>query len=305
MKILNGILETIGNTPLIRLPKYSEESGANIYVKLEKMNPTSSIKDRAAYEMIRTAEEEGVLKEGATIIEPTSGNTGVGIAMISAARGYKSIIVMPDTMSIERRQLMSAFGAEVVLTSGGEGMAGTLKKAEELNKEIEGSWIAGQFSNTNNAKAHYKTTGPEIFEALDGKVDILVAGIGTGGTITGIGQYLKEKKADVRVVGVEPAASPLLTKGEAGAHKIQGIGANFIPDILDKNVLDDVIAVENDDAINQTVEMAKTEGLLCGISSGAALYAGRQLASLPENKDRNIIVILPDTGERYLSTGIF
>ncbi|MDD6920266.1 MAG: cysteine synthase A [Eubacteriales bacterium] len=305
MKILNGILETIGNTPLIRLPKYSEESGANIYVKLEKMNPTSSIKDRAAYEMIRTAEGEGVLKEGATIIEPTSGNTGVGIAMISAARGYKSIIVMPDTMSIERRQLMSAFGAEVVLTPGSEGMAGALKKAEELNKEIEGSWIAGQFSNTNNAKAHYKTTGPEIFEALDGKVDILVAGIGTGGTITGIGQYLKEKKADVRVVGVEPAASPLLTKGEAGAHKIQGIGANFIPDILNKNVLDDVIVVENDDAINQTVEMAKTEGLLCGISSGAALYAGRQLASLPENKDRNIIVILPDTGERYLSTGIF
>lgn len=305
--IINSITEAIGGTPLMRLNniEHSEAAGAKIYGKLEAMNPAGSIKDRAALWMIKDAEEKGILKEGGTIIEPTSGNTGIGLAAIAAAKGYKAVFVLPDTMSIERRKLLAAYGAELVLTEGKKGMQGSVDKAEELHRQIPNSIIAGQFVNFANAQAHIDTTGPEIWNDLDGKADILVAGVGTGGTITGTGRYLKEKNPEVQIVAVEPKHSPLLSEGKTGPHNLQGIGANFVPEVLDQGVIDEIIPVLEEDAYALARKLAREEGYLAGITSGAALWAAIQLSKRTENKDRNIVVILPDSGERYLSTVLF
>lgn len=304
MKIYNSMLDLIGNTPLVRISKINKGEG-NVIAKIEKNNPGGSAKDRVAKNMIEEAEEKGILKPGGVIIEPTSGNTGIGLCAVASAKGYKAIIVMPDSMSQERINLIKAFGAEIVLTPGKEGMAGAVNKAEQLAKETDGAWIAGQFVNRANAVAHIKTTGPEIWEDTDGKVDILVASIGTGGTVTGTGEFLKSKNSEIQVIGVEPASSPLLTEGKAGPHKIQGIGANFIPDVLNKEILDEVLTITDEEAYEMTDRLAKEEGLLCGISSGATLAAACRIAERPENKGKNIVAVLMDTGERYLSTGVF
>lgn len=307
MRIYKNITELIGKTPLIALENYGKDLEGNLIVKLERNNPAGSIKDRAAKYMIEEAEKKGVLKDGSTIIEPTSGNTGIGIAAIAASKGYKAIIVMSEAMTVERQNLIKAYGAEVVLTPAAGGMKASIEKAEELSYKVENSWIAGQFDNRDNVKAHIETTGPEIWEDTDGNVDFLVAGIGTGGTLTGTGEYLKSKNPSIKVIAVEPKASPVLTEGikAAAPHKIQGIGAGFIPSILNTTLYDEVISVSDEDAWETTRQLAVREGLLCGISSGAALAAGRELASRPENKKKNIVVILPDTGERYLSSGVF
>lgn len=305
MKYFKSAAEMIGHTPLLELNHYKKGLAARIFAKVEGMNPAGSIKDRAALSMITDAEADGRLKEGSVIIEPTSGNTGIGLAAIAAVRGYRIIIVMPDTMSVERRNLMRAYGAELVLSDGTKGMSGAIEKAKELSETIPDSFLAGQFVNPSNSKAHYMTTGPEIWEDMDGQVDIFVAGVGTGGTITGTGTYLKEKNPEIRVVAVEPEASQVLSKGQAGAHKIQGIGAGFVPEILDTKIYDEIIAVADEDAINTGAAIARTEGILVGISSGAAVYAAEQLARRPENAGKNIVVILPDHGDRYLSTPMF
>ena len=298
----SNIIDLIGNTPLLSL---KESTGCNIFAKAEFLNPGGSIKDRIAKNMIEVAEKEGKLKPGMTIVEPTSGNTGIGLASVAAAKGYRLIITMPETMRVERRQLIKAYGAELVLTEGSKGMKGAIAKAEELQAEIPNSIIAGQFINPANPKAHKETTGPEIWEDTDGEVDIFVAGVGTGGTVTGVGEYLKEKKASVKVVAVEPADSPVLSKGTAGAHKIQGIGAGFVPEVLNTGVYDEVIPVTNDDAFATGKLLGKNEGVLVGISSGAALWAAIELAKRPENKGKTIVALLPDTGDRYLSTPLF
>ena len=300
--IYKNFTELIGKTPIVELSNYGKALNAKLLAKVEFFNPTGSAKDRPALEMINDAEKRGLLKAGATIIEPTSGNTGIGLAAVAASRGYKAIIVMPATMSIERRKLMAVFGAQVVLTPGAEGMQGAIKKAEELQREIDGSFIPDQFSNDANATAHYKTTGPEIWEDTEGKVDIFVATVGTGGTLTGTARFLKEKNPDIKVVAVEPESSPLLSKGTAGSHKIQGIGANFVPAVLDVSIYDEVLTVTDDEAYAEAQIVAKTEGLMVGISSGAALAAAGKIAERAENAGKNIVVILPDTGERYLST---
>lgn len=300
--IYKSFTELIGKTPMVELSNYGKALNAKLLAKVEFFNPTGSAKDRPALEMINDAEERGLLKAGATIIEPTSGNTGIGLAAVAASRGYRAIIVMPDTMSIERRKLMAVFGAQVVLTPGDEGMQGSIKKAEELSREIEGSFIPDQFSNVANARAHYKTTGPEIWADTEGAVDIFVATVGTGGTLTGTARYLKEKNPNVKVIAVEPASSPLLSKGTAGSHKIQGIGANFVPAVLDVKVYDEVICVTDEESYAEAAALAKNEGLMVGISSGAALAAAKKIAERAENAGKNIVVILPDTGERYLST---
>lgn len=307
-QIIQSTTELIGNTPLLQLNRYTEAAGvtdAKIFAKLEYLNPAGSVKDRIALAMIEDAEEKGLIKEGATIIEPTSGNTGIGLAAVATARGYKTVITLPDTMSVERRNLLKAYGAELVLTDGSQGMKGAIAKAEELNKEIPNSVVLGQFVNPANPAAHKATTGPEIWDQTDGKVDIFVAGVGTGGTITGVGQYLKEQNPDVQVVAVEPASSAVLSTGQAGPHKIQGIGAGFVPDTLDTSVYDEIIPIENDDAFAEGKKFAVTEGVLVGISSGAALKAATILAARPENKGKNIVVLLPDSGDRYLSTPLF
>ena len=299
--------QLIGKTPLLELKRLEEKEGleARVLAKLEYFNPAGSVKDRIAKAMIDDAEAHGLLKEGSVIIEPTSGNTGIGLASVAAARGYRIIIVMPDTMSVERRQLMKAYGAELVLTEGAKGMKGAIAKADELAKEIPGGFIPGQFVNPANPAAHKATTGPEIWEDTDGKVDIFVAGVGTGGTITGVGEYLKEQNPEVKIVAVEPASSPVLSKGTSGAHKIQGIGAGFVPEVLNTAVYDEIIAVENEDAFAAGRLLGKTEGVLVGISSGAALHAAILLAKRPENKGKTIVALLPDTGDRYLSTALF
>lgn len=305
--IYQSIEQLIGKTPLLELTQFEKKYNlqAKLLAKVEFMNPGGSAKDRVAKAMIEDAEERGILQAGATIIEPTSGNTGIGLAVVAAAKGYRALIVMPDSMSMERRMLMKAFGAELVLTPGAKGMAGAIEKAEELQKEIPNSFVPGQFDNPANVKAHYETTGPEIFQDTEGKVDIFVAGIGTGGTISGVGKYLKEKNPEVRIIAVEPASSPLLSKGVAGSHGIQGIGANFVPSILIAEIYDEIIAVENEEAFRFGKEVSKTEGLLVGISSGAAVFAAMKVAERPENAGKNIVVFLPDTGERYLSTAMF
>lgn len=307
MPIYKSVAELVGKTPLVEIENYEKKHGlkAKILVKLEYFNPAGSVKDRVAKEMIENAEQSGKLKAGATIIEPTSGNTGIGLAAIAAAKGYKVILTMPETMSVERRNLIKAYGAETVLTEGAKGMKGAIAKAQELNAQIAGSIIMGQFENPANPEAHRKTTAPEIWEDTDGKVDIFVAGVGTGGTITGVGEYLKAKNPAIKVVAVEPASSPVLSKGVAGAHKIQGIGAGFVPDILNTKIYDEIITVENDDAFAAGKEFGKVEGVLVGISSGAALWAATQLALREENAGKNIVVLLPDTGDRYLSTPLF
>ena len=299
--------QLIGHTPLLELTHIEKAHGlkAKILAKLEYFNPAGSVKDRIAKAMVDDAEAKGLLKPGSVIIEPTSGNTGIGLASVAAARGYRIIIVMPETMSVERRQLMKAYGAELVLTEGAKGMKGAIAKADELAKEIPGSFVAGQFVNPANPKAHYETTGPEIWADTDGQVDIFVAGVGTGGTITGTGKFLKEQKSDVKVVAVEPKTSAVLSTGVAGSHKIQGIGAGFVPDVLDTHVYDEIIPVDNDDAFAVGKEVGKREGVLVGISSGAALWAAIELAKRPENAGKNIVVLLPDTGDRYLSTPLF
>lgn len=305
--IYKGTLGLIGNTPLVEVVNLEKELGleATILAKLEYFNPAGSVKDRIAKAMIEDAEQRGVLKPGATIIEPTSGNTGIGLAAIAAAKGYKVLLTMPETMSIERRNILKAYGAELVLTDGSKGMKGAIAKAEELNKEIEGSFLAGQFVNPANPEIHRKTTGPEIWNDTDGAVDIFVAGIGTGGTITGAGEYLKSRKPEVKVVAVEPASSPVLSKGKGGPHKIQGIGAGFVPEVLNTKIYDEIIAVENDDAFTTSKKLGKVEGVLTGISSGAALYAAIQLAKRSENKGKTIVALLPDSGDRYYSTPLF
>ena len=306
-KIYKNIEELIGKTPLLELTHLEEihNLDAKVLVKVEFLNPGGSAKDRVAKKMVEDAEAKGLLKAGATIIEPTSGNTGIGLAVMAAARGYRAIIVMPDSMSMERRLLMSAFGAELVLTEGAKGMAGAIAKAEELAKEIPGAFIPGQFDNPANPQAHYETTGPEIYEDTDGKVDIFVAGIGTGGTITGVGRYLREKNPDVQIIGVEPASSPQLTEGRVGSHGLQGIGANFVPSILDTKLYNEIITVTEEAAYAAGREVAQKEGLLVGISAGAAIHAALEVAKRPENKGKNIVVLLPDTGDRYLSTPMF
>lgn len=307
-EIKQSTLELIGETPLVKVDRYSKKAGAseaNIIVKLECLNPAGSVKDRVALAMIEDAEKNGKLKKGATIIEPTSGNTGIGLAAVAAVKGYRAILTLPDTMSVERRNLLKAYGAELVLTEGAKGMKGAIEKAEELEKEIEGAVILGQFVNPANPAKHKATTGPEIWRQTDGNVDIFVAGIGTGGTITGVGEYLKEKNSDVKIVAVEPSASPVLSKGTAGPHKIQGIGAGFVPDTLNKEVYDEVITIENEDAFAEGKTFAQAEGILVGISSGAALKAATILAKRPENAGKNIVVLLPDSGDRYLSTPLF
>ena len=304
-KIYTSADQLIGHTPLLELTHIEEGLGAKILGKLEYFNPAGSVKDRIAKAMIDEAEKSDKLKKGAVIIEPTSGNTGIGLASVAAARGYRIIIVMPETMSVERRQIMKAYGAELVLTEGAKGMKGAIEKADELAKEIPNSFIPGQFVNPANPAAHKATTGPEIWEDTDGKVDIFVAGVGTGGTVTGVGEYLKSKNPNVKVVAVEPASSPVLTKGTAGAHKIQGIGAGFVPETLNTKVYDEVIAVENEAAFEAGREIGKKEGVLVGISSGAALWAAKELAKRPENKGKTIVALLPDTGDRYLSTALF
>lgn len=307
MRVYNNITELIGNTPLLRLNVVEKALGleAKIYAKVESFNPAGSAKDRVGLAMIKDAEEKGLLKPGATIIEPTSGNTGIGLAAAAASRGYKVILTMPDTMSVERRNLLKAYGAEVVLTEGAKGMAGSIEKANELAASIEGSFIPGQFDNQANAKIHYETTGPEIFRDLDGNVDFFVAGVGTGGTITGTGRYLKENIDGVKVVAVEPARSPLLSEGKAGPHGLQGIGANFVPSILDTEVYDEIITVTDEDAYEKGRLVASSEGFLVGITAGAALHAAIELASRPENKGKTIVALFPDTGDRYLSTPMF
>ena len=299
--------QLIGKTPLLELTHIEKKLGlkAKILAKLEYLNPAGSVKDRVAKAMIDDAEEKGLLKPGSVIIEPTSGNTGIGLAAVAAARGYRIIIVMPDTMSVERRQLMKAYGAELVLSEGAKGMKGAIAKADELAASIPGSFIPGQFVNPANPKAHFETTGPEIYADTDGKVDIFVAGVGTGGTITGVGEYLKSKKPEIKVVAVEPATSPVLSKGTAGAHKIQGIGAGFVPKVLDTGVYDEIIPVANEDAFAVGKQIGKAEGVLVGISSGAAAWAAIELAKRPENEGKTIVVLLPDTGDRYLSTPLF
>ena len=305
--IYNGVSEIIGKTPLVEVTNVEKAHNvkARVLVKIEYRNPAGSVKDRAALYMIKDAEEKGLLKEGSVIIEPTSGNTGIGLAALAAAKGYRVILTMPETMSVERRNILKAYGAEIVLTPGSEGMKGAVEKAESLAKEIDGAFIPGQFDNPANAQAHYETTGPEIWEDTDGKVDIFVAGVGTGGTITGTGRYLKEKNPDIKVVAVEPDASPVLSEGRAGAHKIQGIGANFVPSLLDTNIYDEIIRVENEDAFTASKELTKKEGILTGRSSGAALHAGIELAKRPENEGKTIVVLLPDSGDRYYSTPLF
>ena len=299
--------QLIGHTPLLELTHIEKAHGlkAKVVAKLEYFNPAGSVKDRIARAMIDDAEAKGILKPGSVIIEPTSGNTGIGLASVAAARGYRIIIVMPETMSVERRQLMKAYGAELVLTEGAKGMKGAIAKADELAKEIPNSFVPGQFVNAANPKAHFESTGPEIWQDTDGKVDIFVAGVGTGGTVTGVGQYLKSQNPAVKVVAVEPAASPVLSKGVSGSHKIQGIGAGFVPDVLDTEVYDEIIPVENDDAFTAGREIGRREGVLVGISSGAAIWAAIELAKRPENEGKTIVALLPDTGDRYLSTPLF
>lgn len=307
MRTFDKITDLIGGTPILKLNNYIalNELPANIYAKLEYFNPAGSVKDRIAKAMIDDAEAKGALKPGAVIIEPTSGNTGIGLAAVAASKGYRIILTMPETMSVERRNLLKAYGAELVLTDGAKGMKGAIAKAEELAQQIEGGFIPSQFTNSANPTAHFNTTGPEIWEDMDGKVDIFVAGVGTGGTVSGVGKYLKSKNPNVKVVAVEPAGSPVLSKGVAGPHKIQGIGAGFVPETLDTKIYDEIIAVENEDAFATGRTLARKEGLLVGISSGAAVYAATQLAKRPENKGKNIVVLLPDTGDRYLSTPMF
>lgn len=307
MKIYDSVTELIGKTPLLKANNFSAANGvkANIFAKLEYFNPAGSVKDRIAYEMICAAEESGKLKRGGTIIEPTSGNTGIGLAAVAAAKGYKVILTMPDSMSVERRKLMRAYGAEIVLTPGISGMSGAVKKAEELAESIPGSIIAGQFINRANPEAHKKTTGPEIWNDLDGKVDIFIAGVGTGGTITGVGEYLKDKNPDIKVIAVEPSSSPLLSEGRSGKHGIQGIGANFIPEVLNTGIYDEIICVDTQEAYSAGRKFASSEGILVGISSGAALFAAIKTAKQKENIGKNIVVLLPDTGDRYLSTDYF
>ena len=301
-------MELIGRTPILKLNRYTASKGINdavILAKLEYLNPAGSVKDRVALSMIEDAEKKGIIKAGATIIEPTSGNTGIGLAAVAAARGYRAILTLPDTMSVERRNLLKAYGAEIVLTEGIKGMKGAIEKAKELEESIDGAVILGQFDNPANSDIHRRTTGPEIWEQTDGKVDIFVAGVGTGGTITGVGEYLKSKNPDVNIVAVEPATSPVLQGGKAGPHKIQGIGAGFVPAVLNTEVYDEIIAIENDDAFAEGKAFAVSEGILVGISSGAALKAAAILAERPENKGKNIVVLLPDSGDRYLSTPLF
>lgn len=307
-KITTNALELIGNTPLLKISRYSQQveaENANLFAKLEYLNPAGSVKDRAALELIENAEREGILKPGATIIEPTSGNTGIGLAMVAAVKGYRAILTLPETMSEERRTLLHAYGAELVLTDGAKGMSGAIAKAEELQDSIPGAVILGQFDNPANADAHRKTTGPEIWDQTEGSVDIFVSAVGTGGTITGVGEYLKSKNPQLKVVAVEPSSSPVLSGGKAGPHKIQGIGAGFVPKVLNTEIYDEIITVENEDAFREGARFAVTEGVLVGISSGAALKAATELAKRPENAGKNIVVLLPDSGDRYLSTALF
>ena len=306
-RIYNGTIDLIGNTPLVEVKNIEKELGleARVLVKLEYFNPAGSVKDRIAKGMIEDAEEKGLLKEGSVIIEPTSGNTGIGLAAIAAAKGYRIILTMPETMSVERRNILKAYGAEIVLTEGAKGMKGAIAKADELAKEILNSFIPGQFVNPANPAAHRATTGPEIWNDTDGDVDIFIAGVGTGGTLTGVGEYLKEKKPDIKIVALEPATSPVLSEGKSGAHKIQGIGAGFVPDVLNTKVYDEIITVENDDAFATGKLLAKHEGVLVGISSGAALWAAIDYAKRPENKGKTIVALLPDNGDRYYSTPLF
>ena len=307
-QVKKSALDLIGNTPIVEISRYAEAAGVEgvtLLGKLEYFNPAGSVKDRIALAMIEDAEKKGLIKPGATIIEPTSGNTGIGLAAVAAAKGYKALFTLPDTMSVERRNLLKAYGAQLVLTEGAKGMKGAIAKANELNQEIEGSVILGQFVNPANPAAHKETTGPEIWEQTDGKVDIFIAGVGTGGTITGVGEYLKEQNPNVKVIAVEPATSPVLSKGTPGAHKIQGIGAGFVPEVLNTKVYDEVLAIENEDAFAEGKRFAVSEGVLVGISSGAALKAAQILAARPENKGKTIVALLPDSGDRYLSTPLF
>ena len=307
MAINKSITDLVGNTPVLELTNYEKKNGleATIIAKLEAFNPAGSVKDRIAKKILLDAYESGKINKDSVIIEPTSGNTGIGLSAIAAALGIRIIITMPETMSVERRNMMKAYGAELVLTDGAQGMKGAIAKAEELAKELPGGFIPGQFVNQLNPQAHYETTGPEVWAQTEGKVDIFVAGVGTGGTLSGVGKYLKEKKPDVKVVAVEPASSPVLSKGESGAHKIQGIGAGFVPDTLDTGIYDEIITVENEDAFSTGGEVVKTDGVFTGISAGAALWAATQLAKRPENKGKTIVVVFPDTGDRYLSTPLF
>lgn len=306
-KIYKGMLELVGNTPLVEAVNLERELGlsAKLLLKMEYLNPAGSVKDRIAKAMIEDAEEKGLLREGAVIIEPTSGNTGIGLASIASVKGYRLILTMPETMSVERRNILKAYGAEIVLTEGAKGMTGAIEKAEELAREIPGSFIPGQFVNPANPAAHRASTGPEIWNDTDGKVDIFVAGVGTGGTLTGVGEYLKEKNEKVKIIAVEPASSPVLSEGKSGAHKIQGIGAGFVPEVLNTAVYDEIIPVQNEDAFDAAKFLAKKEGVLVGISSGAALWAAEELAKRPENKGKTIVVLLPDSGDRYYSTPLF
>lgn len=306
-QVYKGFTEIIGKTPLVEAVNIEKVHGlkARLLVKLEYRNPSGSVKDRAALYMVNDAEQKGLLKEGAVIIEPTSGNTGIGLAAIAAAKGYRAILTMPETMSVERRNILKAYGAEIVLTEGAKGMKGAIEKAQELAREIPNAFIPAQFDNPANAQSHYETTGPEIWQDTDGNVDIFVAGVGTGGTITGTGKYLKEKNPAVKIVAVEPAASPVLSEGKAGAHKIQGIGAGFVPTVLDTNIYDEIIKIENEDAFAASKELTQKEGILTGISSGAALYAAIEQAKRPENEGKTIVALLPDSGDRYYSTPLF
>lgn len=303
--IRQNVMELIGNTPLLQLNNFGREYQGNIIAKLELFNPAGSVKDRVGLSLIEDAESKGILKEGSVIVEPTSGNTGVGLASIASAKGYKTILTMPETMSVERRNLLKAFGAEIVLTDGAKGMKGAIERANQIKEELKDAFIPGQFVNHANPKAHYETTGPEIWRDTDGKIDFFVAGIGTGGTITGVGKYLKEQNLDIQIVAIEPAGSPVLSQGKSGPHKIQGIGAGFVPEVLDTSLLDQVITVEDADAFAAGKRFATEEGILVGISSGAALHGAEILAKRPENKGKNIVALFPDTGERYLSTALF